>query len=162
MSLETEYLDQTVIEVFDLGLLSNSFEKIVTIKQHQVVKMMLEFWQKDTSVKKSDITRIANEYKIIQVVPLNKSESLFWHLLLITQNGYRIYIQFDMIEAKQPSKEDLNSSYVNTENLELRRFSGTWHIAEIMFLPEPHSLAEIQMIYRGQTVFSGGSLHSAA
>ena len=46
-SIDVDTNGETIIEVFDLGILSNKFNKIATIKQHQVVEMMLEFWQKD-------------------------------------------------------------------------------------------------------------------
>lgn len=42
-STDADTLDQTVIEVFDLGVCSDKFSKIVTIKQGQVAYQLVEF-----------------------------------------------------------------------------------------------------------------------
>jgi len=60
--------------------------------------MMLEFWQKDFSTRKADLAKMAVEYSIIHVEPLGYNESKNWHLLLVTQNGFRVFLHFEEIE----------------------------------------------------------------
>lgn len=45
MSVEEETEDEIIIEVFDLGVLSNKFTKVTTIRQVDIVQQMLEFKQ---------------------------------------------------------------------------------------------------------------------
>jgi hypothetical protein len=61
--------------------------------------MMLEFWQKDFSTRKADLTKMAAEYSIIHVEPLGYNESKTWHLLLVTQNSFRIFLHFEELEV---------------------------------------------------------------
>ena len=69
--------------------------------------MMLEFWQKDISIRKADVERIVADYKIINVAPISSAESQNWHLLLITQNGYRVYLHFDLVDAGLITTDEL-------------------------------------------------------
>jgi hypothetical protein len=55
MSVEEDTKDEIIIEVFDLGVLSNKFSKITTIRQVDIVKQMLEFKQQETKNKSAKI-----------------------------------------------------------------------------------------------------------
>ena len=44
---EHDTLGQGVIEVFDLGIQANQFQRVCTIRQYQLVKAILDFWRED-------------------------------------------------------------------------------------------------------------------
>ena len=93
MSVEEDTKDEIIIEVFDLGVLSNKFSKITTIRQVDIVKQMLELKQQETkNMKSSDFKRLSKEYPIVFVESISINQSSDYHLMLVTQNGFRIYI----------------------------------------------------------------------
>ena len=65
--------------------------------------MMLEFWQKEKFIGKKDL----EDYKIVFVNPVSVAESKNFHLLLITENGHRIYINFEIEEEVHPTLEKI-------------------------------------------------------
>jgi hypothetical protein len=141
-SLDETTLYQTLVEVFDLGKLSNEFKKIATIRQYEVVERMFEFWGRDTKIKGRDIFEIAADFKIIYISPVTFSESRQWHLLLVTQNGYRIFIRFELDQVSEPSEEELKKSDAIVDFIIDLRFKKYWSIAEIMYLPEEDNFVD--------------------
>ena len=58
-----------------------------------------------------------------------------WHLLLVMQNGLRIYVQFDQEQVQVPPFEDCAKNGAICDYLIEDRFKSNWQIAEIMTLP---------------------------
>jgi hypothetical protein len=70
---------------------------------------MLEFNQANNKqLKASEFKRLSSEYPIVFVQPLSVAESSVYHLMLVTQNGYRVYIQFETEDALEPQPEEYN------------------------------------------------------
>jgi hypothetical protein len=65
------------------------------------------------------------------MTPVNVNESDQWHLLLITQSGLRIYLQFEEEEVQLDQDEGIVFNYIHT-----KRFTKSFWIAEIMNLPD--------------------------
>lgn len=98
--------------------------------------MMFEFWQKERSWRRADTQRIVQEYKIIHVSPISLAESGIWHLLLVTQNGFRVYVTFTLQRTELPTGDDLRQDGINLDLLMVDRFTAEWSIAEIMYFPD--------------------------
>ena len=45
---------------------------------------MMEFWQRDKSLKKMDLKKLTQEHRIVYIEPLSLSETDKWHLLIVT------------------------------------------------------------------------------
>lgn len=99
--------------------------------------MMLEFWQRERPTKnRQEFQSFISEFKIIYVAPITINESNRWHLMLVTQNGYRIYIQFEEKEVERPNLEEYKIEGSSSDFLIRLRFTNKWHIAEIMHFPD--------------------------
>jgi hypothetical protein len=123
---------------------------------------MLEFWQKDKSAKKPDLKKLTQEKKIVYVEPISVAESEKWHLMLVTQNGYRIYVGFITESALNPPDEDLKDNLACSDYLHLERPTKKWNIMEILHLPDQTSYQDLNFINQKQSMFNGGTLQSVS
>lgn len=124
--------------------------------------MMLEFWQRDSNLRRQDLQKISQEYKIVFVSPISVSESSNWHLMLVTQNGFRIFIHFAQEKVDMPTDEELRQEGINTDYLFYERLTHKWRIEEIMHFPDQSTLAELQFMNKLTSAITGGQVHSTA
>ena len=83
---------QSVIEVFSLGRLGNEFTQLCSIGLWKIVaKLYKQLDQPDDYIDK--YTR-ARPFQIQHIEPVTYSQSEIHHLLLVTESGHRIFLQF--------------------------------------------------------------------
>jgi hypothetical protein len=123
---------------------------------------MLEFWQRDKSAKKPDLKKLSQEHKIVYVEPISVAESEKWHLMLVTQNGYRIYVGFITESALSPADEDLKEKLACSDYLHFERPTKQWNIMEILHLPDQTSYQDLNFVNQKQSMFNGGTLQSVS
>eukprot|EP00347_Sterkiella_histriomuscorum_P003419 403364365 len=142
-SLEERSLGQAVIEVFDLGSLGNEFRKVCQINQYQIVERLLEFQNRTIMGKGYDIYEVSKEFNIVLVQPILFSQSKIFHLLVVTQNGHRIYIQFqEDVYDKVVTEEDLEKPDAVFDFLIQHRFTHRWEIVSVLELPDEESVED--------------------
>ena len=97
---------------------------------------MLEFWLKDNSTKKPDYKKLNQEHKIVYVKPVSIAESEKYHLMLVTQNGYRVFIGFSTDSYTQPSYDELKEESACNDYIHFERPTKKWNIMEVLHFPD--------------------------
>jgi hypothetical protein len=78
--------------VFDLGTLGNKFEKVefATITQKNLAIKTIECLDTIVDINK----QVLDSFAIVKIIPVKFSESTVRHLIIVTVNGDRIFINF--------------------------------------------------------------------
>lgn len=124
--------------------------------------MMHDFWSRDKSVKKSELIAISHEFNIVFVYPISVADSQIFDLLLITQNGFRIYISFETSIAAMPSDDEYSNDFANSDIIIPQRPTGKWQIMEIMKMPDQSSFMDYLYLNQRQSILSCGRTQGSA
>ena len=75
---------------------------------------------------------MSKDYLFIHVAPIQYNESQQYHLLIVTKNGYRIYIRF--LNKNKQDCNNMKGSDKDAQELD-DRFSSNWEIASAISFP---------------------------
>ena len=116
------------ISIYDLGSDGNSFEKIGQINQETLIE---NFRQSLFGMNLNP-----NNYIITDIIPFRRNEMKFNHLLIITRNGIKIFIKFDVIidEKKYPNEDFIMN--INSNKIYRKRIVPRFSINE-KAIPQP-------------------------
>lgn len=89
----------------------------------------------EESIRGKNMLEEAVPYKIVYISPIVFSESKQWQLMIVTKNGYRVYLSFSSVEAIEPTEEEIENAGAQSSFLVLERITNEWRVAEIMKFP---------------------------
>ena len=133
------------VQVFDLGVLGDEFKKVTTITQKQIVESLHRDINGQTSFTYDDRHAESEGYRFKSIHPLVCSESHFEHLMIVTENGLRIAINFseteDGLGIPDNKKEKLGQQFDYTYP---PRFTSHWMITSVHATP---SLSDAELVF---------------
>ena len=78
--------------------------------------------------------------------------------MLITQNGYRVYIGFSTDSSPQPSMDELKDISSCSDSIHLERLTKKWNIMDILHFPDQSTYQDLNLINQKQSIFNCGNL----
>ncbi|CDW87945.1 UNKNOWN [Stylonychia lemnae] len=143
VSLDRETQGQAEIDVYDLGVFGNQFNKVVSIKQYEILEAFISYQKISIFGKGFDILKLSENFKIIFIQPILTNESEIHHLLLVTESGDRIYLSFDQYDIDIKKQDQYLNLDAIVDFYVTSRFKKDWIIREVLKFPKIEETEEL-------------------